>query len=134
MAMADGVPISIPISLEGPLAFFGYELTLEEQGVTLLTHWQVTDMPDRPFSLMGHLVGADGVPVAVADGLGVSWDQFQPGDVLVQRHILPVPQSGPDSPYWLQTGAYWLDTMTRWPVVVDGHRAGDRILLGAHSP
>jgi hypothetical protein len=134
LAMADGVPVSTPISLEGPLAFLGYESTLEEQKVTLLTYWQVTNTPDRPFSLMGHLVGADGVPVAVGDGLGIPWDQLRPGDSLAQRHSLPTPQSSPDSPYWLQTGAYWLDTMERWPVVVDGHRAGDRILLTAHSP
>jgi hypothetical protein len=133
-AMTDGTPVSAPILFEGPLAFLGYEVSLEEQGVNLLTHWQAIGTPDRAFSLIGHLVGADGVPVAVADGLGVSWDQFQPGDVLVQRHILLAPQSVPDSSYWLQTGAYWLDTMERWPVLVDDHRAGDRILLGAYSP
>jgi hypothetical protein len=134
LAMTDGVATSTPVSFEGPLVFLGYEVTLEEQRVTLLTYWQVTDTPDRPFSLMGHLVGADGVPVAVGDGLGLSWDQFQLGDSLVQRHILPAPQSVPDSPYWLQTGAYWLDTMERWSVVVDDHRAGDRILFTVHSP
>jgi 4-amino-4-deoxy-L-arabinose transferase-like glycosyltransferase len=132
LAMTDGAPISTPVSLEGSLAFLGYEVALEGQEVTLLTYWQVTGTLDRPFSLMGHLVGADGVPVAVGDGLGIPWDQLQPGDVLVQRHVLPVPQSSPDSPYWLQTGAYWLDTMERWPVVVDEHFAGDRILLTAY--
>jgi 4-amino-4-deoxy-L-arabinose transferase-like glycosyltransferase len=133
-AMTDGTPVSAPTLFEGPLAFLGYGVSLGEQGLNLLTYWQVTGKPDRPFSLMGHLVDADGAPVAVADGLGASWDQFQPGDVLVQRHILPIPQSVTDSSYWLQTGAYWLDTMERWPVVIDDHRAGDRILLTTYSP
>ena len=123
-AMADGIAVSAPIALDGPLLFLGYEVAEEEQVVSLTTYWQVTDKPDRPFSLMGHLVGADGIPVAVGDGLGVPWDQLQPGDVLVQRHALSVPPESPSGEYWLQTGAYWLDTMERWSVV-----DGDRLLL-----
>jgi len=133
-AVSDGVPAFAPISLEGPLAFLGHEVTREKDVITLLTYWQVTDRADRPFSLMGHLVGADGIPVAVGDGLGVPWDQLQPGDVLAQRHTLPVPHELSDGPYWLQTGAYWLGTLERWPVMVDDHAAGDRILLTAYSP
>jgi hypothetical protein len=133
MAMIDGVPISTPVSLKGPLAFLGYEVALEEQAVTLLTYWQVTDTPDRPFSLMGHLVGADGLPVAVGDGLGVPWDQLQPGDALVQRHLLPASQPLLPERYWIQTGAYWLDTMERWNVLVEHQMAGDRILATLSS-
>jgi hypothetical protein len=131
LAMTDGVPISTPISLEGPLAFLGYESVQEEQGVTLFTYWQATGTPDRPFSLMGHLVGADGVPVAVGDGLGVPWDQLQPGDVLVQRHPLSISQGLLDGPYWLQTGVYWLDTMEQWGVRAQGEVTGNRVLLMA---
>jgi hypothetical protein len=83
--------------------------------------------------MMGHLVSADGVPVAVGDGLGVAWDQLQPGDVLVQRHVLAVPHGMPDGAYWLQAGGYWLDTMERWNVLVEHQVAGDRILATLSS-
>jgi len=130
-AMADGIAVSAPVSLDGPLAFLGYEVTQEEQTVSLTTYWQVTDKPDRPFSLMGHLLNADGIPVAVGDGLGVPWNQLQPGDVLVQHHTLTVSQESMGGTYWLQTGAYWLDTMERWNILVEDGIAGDRILLTA---
>jgi hypothetical protein len=127
-AIVDGVSIAPPVTLDGPLDFLGYEVIREEE-TTLVTYWRVTDRPDCPFSLMGHLVGADAIPVAVGDGLGVSWDQLQPGDVLVQRHTLPLPHDLPEGSYWLQTGAYWLDTLERWDIVFQGEAVGDRILL-----
>jgi 4-amino-4-deoxy-L-arabinose transferase-like glycosyltransferase len=126
-AMDEGVPLSTPVSLAGPLTFLGYELSREERMNTLITYWQVVDRSDRPFSLMAHLVSGEGRPVAVGDGLGVPWEQLQPGDLLVQRHLLSAPQELSAGSYWLQTGAYWLDTMERWKV--GGEGAGDRILL-----
>jgi 4-amino-4-deoxy-L-arabinose transferase-like glycosyltransferase len=136
-ALADGVPVSAPVLLDGPLTFLGYEVIHEDedrsenggQMIDLATYWRVIDSPDRPFSLMGHLVGADGIPVAVGDGLGISWEQLQPGDLLVQRHPLSVPQDLVPDSLWLQTGAYWLDTMERWTVLTEGEIIGDRILL-----
>ncbi len=125
-ALAEGIAVSAPLSLDGPLAFLGYEVAQGEQAVNLTTYWQVTGQPDRPFSLMGHLLNADGVPVSVEDGLGVPWDQLRPGDILVQCHALSVPSELPGGEYWLQTGAYWLDTMERWSV-----EDGDRLLLTA---
>jgi len=128
-AMADGVPVHTPAPLDGPLAFLGYEVIQEERALTLITYWQVKDRPDRPFSLMAHVVDAGGRHVAVGDGLGVTWDQLQPGDLLVQRHSLSISPDLPDGPYWLQTGAYWLDTMERWGIMAGGAASGDCILL-----
>ena len=121
-AQREGSPVSTPAPLDGPLTFLGYEAQQEEHTVTLLTYWRVTVQPDRPFSLMGHLLDANGAPTAVGDGLGVNWEQLRRGDVLVQRHTLAAPPGA----YWLQTGAYWLDTMERWEI-----ESGDRLLLMA---
>jgi hypothetical protein len=117
--------------MNGPLIFLGYEVARDDPSVDLVTYWQVTAHPERPFSLMGHLVGPDAIPVAVGDGLGVSWDQLQPGDLIAQRHTLSIPAESPGGSYWLQTGAYWLGEMERWNVLVEGEMAGDRILLEA---
>ncbi|HEY74314.1 MAG TPA: hypothetical protein G4N99_13710 [Thermoflexia bacterium] len=124
-AEREGVPLSAPVALDGPLSFLGYETQQEGQTVILTTWWQVRAQTDRSFSLMGHLLDTGGAPVAVGDGLGVVWDQLQPGDVLAQRHTL----TAPAGKYWLQTGAYWLDTMERWDVVIGDEAVGDRILL-----
>jgi len=121
------------VTLDGPLAFLGYqvEATGAHPGdvIELHTFWQVNEIPDRPLSLMAHLIGPDGVPIAVGDGLGLSVDQWQLGDVIVQRHLFDVPEDAPAGEYTLQTGAYWLDRMERWPVRLADRTTGDRILL-----
>ncbi|MBN2005626.1 MAG: hypothetical protein JXA21_19870, partial [Anaerolineae bacterium] len=58
--------------------------------------------------------GPDGAGVAVGDGLGFPVEQWRPGDVIVQRHVLSIPPDVPAGTYTLTTGAYWLDTMERW--------------------
>jgi hypothetical protein len=105
--------LSLPISLRGPLAFLGMA-TYEDRGsLDVETWWQVTDGPvTRPFSVMAHLVSANGEVVAVADGLGVAPITLVTGDVIVQRHRFSEQAAGSEA--WLLTGAYWLDTMERW--------------------
>jgi hypothetical protein len=65
---------------------------------------------------MLHLVGPEGKPRLVADGLGVPIEQWQVGDVVVQRHRLAIPLDTPPGNYQLVAGAYWLDTLKRWQV------------------
>jgi len=90
------------------------------------TWWQAKDGPiNREFSIMAHLVTADGNAVSVADGLGVSPLVLRFGDIIVQRHRFPKPHEGTD--YWLRTGAYWLDTMERWRI--DGAADADTLLI-----
>ena len=117
------------VPLDEMVAFMGYEAPREVrpgETVDVLTFWRVRDVPERPLSLMLHLVGAGGVPVAVGDGLGVPIDQWKSGDVIVQRHSLVVPSDAPEGEYGLQTGAYWLDTMERWLV---NETSNDTIVL-----
>ena len=90
-----------------------------------------TKVPGRPLSLMAHLLGSDGIPITVGDGLGVPIDQWRPGDVIVQRHRLQVPEETPGGEYMLQAGAYWLDTMERWRAWDEQGNASDRLKLTA---
>ena len=127
-AVAEGMPVTLPVSLDGPLTFMGYETYSIGGEVTLLTWWRVKESSSRPFSLMGHLLDEHGRPVSVGDGLGVPLDQLHAGDVIVQRHNLTLPDA-PEGQYWLQTGVYWLDTMERWSVIVQEQRGGDRFVF-----
>jgi 4-amino-4-deoxy-L-arabinose transferase-like glycosyltransferase len=113
---AQAVLLTAPVQLNGPLTFLGYQVLPSTKKLELWTTWRVEAIPERPLSIMAHLVGADGVAIAVGDGLGVPIDQWQVGDVLVQRHQLAVPQGTQPRSYWLRTGAYWLDTLERWTV------------------
>jgi hypothetical protein len=111
----DLVPLAWPIDLEGPLAFLGAAAYRQGEVIEVETWWQVTADPiSEPFSIVGHLVTADGETIDVADGLGTSPLTLFAGDVIVQRHRFSQVPSGPD--LYLSTGAYWRDTMERWKV------------------
>ncbi len=99
--------------------------------VEIETWWRVKAVPARPLSIMMHLVGPEDQPVIVSDGLAVPVDQWRPGDIIVQRHRLSIPADAPSGEYQPFTGVYWLDTMERWSVEVDGKPAGDRVPLPA---
>lgn len=114
-----------PVALDGPLAFLGASARRAGDGIEIETRWQAVAGPvARPFSLMGHLLDEQGAAIAAADGLGLSPLVLQPGDVVVQRHRFP--QAGGDSVRF-ETGAYWLDDLSRWPVA--GTPGADSIVL-----
>ncbi len=99
------------------------------QSVELLTFWRVTGQPPAMLSVMAHLVTDDGRAIAVADGLGFTADQWQGGDVFIQRHQFQIPAITPPGTLWAQTGLYTLDNIRRLPVTVNGVSAGDSLRL-----
>ncbi len=123
------------ITMDGPLDFLGYRIDGYDYNpgdeIELCTFWRVKDAPPRSLSLMAHLTGPDGVPIAVGDGLGVPVEQWQKGDIIAQRHRLIITEETPPGQYILQTGAYWLDTMERWPVLLADGATGDHIFLAS---
>jgi hypothetical protein len=119
-------PLSDSIALDGPLTFLSTIVYIEEEVLEVETWWMVTDDPIiRPFSIMAHLVSSNGETMGEADGLGVSPLMLTAGDVVVQRHRFSRPLEGAE--VWLLTGAYWLDTMERWPVA--GVQGTDALLV-----
>jgi hypothetical protein len=76
-----------------------------------MTFWEIVTPPDRLISLKLHLSGDDGIPIVVGDGLGYPVEQWEPGDQLVQRHLLATDETMPAGEYTLRAGAYWLDSL-----------------------
>jgi 4-amino-4-deoxy-L-arabinose transferase-like glycosyltransferase len=101
------------------------------QIVDLETWWRVDSLPERPLSIMMHLAGPGGAPMVVGDGLGVPVEQWQIGDVIVQRHALAIPADAPQGEYTPATGVYWLDTMELWAVEREGDPIGTHVALPA---
>jgi hypothetical protein len=99
------------------------------QSIELLTFWRVTGQPPAMLSVMAHLVTNDGRAMAVADGLGFTADQWQVGDVFIQRHVFQILAGTPPGTLWAQTGLYTLDNIQRLPVSVNGAPAGDTLRL-----
>ena len=99
------------------------------QSVELLTFWRVINPPSAMLSVMAHLSSMDGRAIAVGDGLGFTADQWQTGDVFVQRHLFQIPVGAPPGELMVQTGLYTLDNIQRLPVTVNGAAAGDTLRL-----
>jgi hypothetical protein len=108
-AIAPRTPAPAGTRFEGPLTFLGY--TIPPTPTQAWTYWRVAAVPERPLSLMAHLVAADSTVLAVGDGMGFPLDQWRVGDILVQRHAF----ESTDGATALQIGGYWLDTLARWP-------------------
>ncbi|MEJ5310454.1 MAG: glycosyltransferase family 39 protein [Anaerolineae bacterium] len=131
LAGPDDAPVAF-----GALTFLRYTVA-ESQALSpgtsfdIETWWRVEAVPERPLSLMLHLVGPGGQPVIVGDGLGVPRELWQVGDVLVQRHALPIPPDAPGGAYMPHVGVYWLDTMERWTVRAGSQTGQDHIVLPA---
>jgi hypothetical protein len=118
-------PQPLPLDLAGPLVFRGARACREGEVLEVETVWEVSvGGIERPFSIMAHLLAPNGEPLGVADDLGISPLVLEAGDVFVQRHRFADPVG---DEVWLQTGAYWLDTLERWPV--DGRPGVDTILV-----
>jgi 4-amino-4-deoxy-L-arabinose transferase-like glycosyltransferase len=130
---AEGQKLSAPLALEGGPEWLGYWLDVEQvragQGVELQTLWRVKEPPAEPFSLMAHLLAQDGRAVAVGDGLGVPVENWQAGDVILQRHVFEIPPDTLPGRYWVHVGAYTLSDLRRLPIASAAQPAADRILL-----
>mgnify|MGYP001033096859 CR=1 FL=1 len=111
-----GLPASQSLTdVGGVIAFRGLSapsVVKAGETVEVLTAWEIVASPNRPISLMLHLSGDDGIPVAVGDALGYPVEQWQPGDQLVQRHRLELSEAVSPGVYTLRTGAYWLDDLS----------------------
>ena len=128
-------PADAPVAF-GALTFLRYTVA-ESQALSpgtsfaIETWWRVEAIPERSLSLMLHMVGPGGQPVIVGDGLGVLREVWQVGDVLVQRHALPIPPDAPAGAYTPHVGVYWHDSLERWTVSAGAQIGQDHLVLPA---
>lgn len=86
-----------PVTFGGVADLMGYTANENEWW----TIWQAQATPAQPLTIAAHLYGDAPTP-AVADGIGYSSEQWQPGDWFVQIHRF---EAGMDGRY-LETGLY----------------------------
>ncbi len=119
------------VATDGPADFLGYDIIHRtDTEIELRTYWRVKERPTRPLSLMAHLVTPDGTTLDVGDGMGFTIDQWQPGDVIIQRHRLHGDYHEGET---FRIGGYWLDTLERWGIA---DSADDWVMLRGlpHAP
>jgi hypothetical protein len=124
-ALPDGSAVELPASFSGRLAFLGYEWLQRDSGsLQLLTYWRVMEPPSSRLKIFVHLLDETGNRVAQHDGLGSPPQGWVPGDLVVQKHVLPLSSDLPGGLYVLQLGLYNAATGARLSVT-----DADRILL-----
>lgn len=96
-SLADNNSAGLPLLVGGTAELIAYRV---EQG-TWSTIWQVQAATSAPVTVAGHLYTDAAVP-AVADGLGYTSEQWQPGDVFIQHHTFDAALNG----RFLETGLY----------------------------
>lgn len=125
--VSDGTA-ECPVSFGGVLAFEGYAWLADEptpgQDLVLLTHWRVQGSPPESIKLFIHLTDDSGAPLAQHDGLGSPPVGWQPGDLVIQKHVIPVPQGLASGSYQLRLGVYEPASGTRL-----SFQGGDSITL-----
>ena len=145
--LPDGTPVALPVSFGGRLAFLGYERILPPGGgirrgwwflppgggirggaptpgdsLTLLTYWRVEKpSSSTPPKIFVHLLGESDAPIAQHDGLGSPLRGWVAGDLIVQKHTIPLPADIPPGQYHLQVGLYDSATNVRLPVLTADH-------------
>jgi hypothetical protein len=104
-----------PVTLEGAVSLMGYEISPTEPGgpLVVFTLWRVeTELP-ADLSVFVHLVDSTETIVSQHDGFDAGATTLQRGDVVLQRHILPLSDSLPTAEYTLFLGLYERNTDRR---------------------
>ncbi len=114
----------------GDQATFGERITLvgydtsmvqNEQSIQLFTVWRVDDALEADLASFVHWVDEDGSLISQHDGLDAAPETLQTGDLVVQRHILPITRSFPIGASSFHIGFY-------------GREEGKRLLRNNESP
>ena len=124
-------PLAAPVNFNHQVAFLGYEYLPAESPSTieLLTYWQVLQATDPPLAIFVHLLDAHSTVVGSYDGLSVSPASWEPGDVFIQWHSLPIEPTAPVGEYQVELGFYSPATMQRLLIFQEGQAVADRVLL-----
>lgn len=120
--------ISTSFTFEDIITLQGYELPQPRQDETLklFTTWRVEAQLPWDLAIFVHLLDEEGQIVAQHDGLDAAAITLRPGDVILQRHLLPLPVDRSSGAHTLQAGLYTRGDERRLTRAGEPH---DRILL-----
>lgn len=125
-----------PIRLEENLTFLGYEVQQTEAGggevVAVVTYWRVDGALPSDLTLFAHLyadLGAE--PLANQDAISAIPSQLVERDILLQVHLMQLPENLPARTYTVAVGAYRQQSGERLRVLQgdDLVPSGSRLIL-----
>ncbi len=121
VAALPGSATTAQADFSGMARLIGYETQPDQDQLILTLYWRDLRQIDRPYVVFNHVVDASGQIVAQADGrpqagspLMTCW---QPGEVYLDRHVIPLGSQVPPGQYRLSIGLYDARTGARVPVI-----------------
>ena len=126
--LPSGAPVDLPVVVEQEqvptadlLGYWREPLGKMERWTTM---WEARTDSAQGLTVAAHLYGDQAAPV-VADGLGFTAEQWEPGDVFIQYHTFAVPEAG----RYLSTGLYEFSSGDRLPFSVPGQQVNELFLF-----
>jgi hypothetical protein len=127
-------------NLGNKMVLHGYDATLDggmggrELVVTL--HWEALAPMDRDYTVFVHATDADGARVAQHDGepwwqLALPTSTWQPGEKILDRHVMSLPANLAPGTYQLQAGVYYWQNLERLPVMEENVPVNNYVELGS---
>jgi len=126
------IPFTVqPATFGGTITLVGYNTLLasDQESLQLITIWQVEDSLSTDLAAFVHWLDEDGELISQHDGFDAAPETLQPGDVVVQRHILPVTGPIPQGINSLHVGLYTRGDENR--LLLDGSsiESVDRVII-----
>jgi 4-amino-4-deoxy-L-arabinose transferase-like glycosyltransferase len=116
-ASASAAPLPghpVDANFDGKVRLLGYDLeALTDHDVRLTLYWQAVAPLGQEYTVFTHLLGEHNP----ATGGPYTTSAWQPGEVILDVHLLSLPAGAPPGEYRLEAGLYLLSTMTRLPAV-----------------
>jgi hypothetical protein len=141
MALSEPIRRRVDARLGAQVVLLGYDLPAQVDPVRLapgemlpvVLYWQTQREMALSYKVFVQLVGSAGA-LAQSDRIPVDWQRpttgWLPGEVIVDEHILSLPDDAPPGEYALIAGMYDESTLQRLDVLdASGAAAGDHVTL-----
>ena len=104
-----------PVTFDQLLSLVGYEITTPEDGqaIQIVSAWQVVGPLPDDLAIFVHWLDGEGNLISQHDGLDAAPGTLRPGDIIIQRHVLPWTSSLPAPIGSLHLGLYLRETGQR---------------------
>ena len=101
-----------PVQFDEKISFLGHMEEGQDGHLQLFTYWYVDSALPYDLTIFIHLLDEQGNLISQHDGFDAIPETLHQGDIVVQRHILPLTAPFPEN-YMLRTGLYLRDSGTR---------------------
>lgn len=97
----------------GQIRLVGWSQTQADNQLVVELYWQAEAEMERSYTAFVHLLDENGVLVAQLDRLpgGYPTNDWQPGEVVMDKYVVFLPDTLISGPYTLKTGFYYLPTL-----------------------